>query len=193
MEEQMQQLMGQVEQLTFEVRRLQGQRKSSDLGQPVQRKKQQVAQDTVEGQGIEQIEGDTQYTQAPLRTIGDGDDLPEGAVQRAPGPKILGTLPGTAYQQNNGGYDQSGQFQGQVLVPPAGGDSQVEGRVLVPPSNDGGGQMLVPPENGDVVGNDLVPEKVETVALGSAASGDPEAIYERSYESLLRRQFNESE
>src|SRR5688500_7071558 len=43
MEEQMQQLMGQVEQLTFEVRRLQGGRKSGDLGQPVQQKKRQVA------------------------------------------------------------------------------------------------------------------------------------------------------
>jgi tol-pal system protein YbgF len=202
MEEQMQQLMGQVEQLTFEVRRLQGQRKSSDVGEPVQRKKRQAvnAEDPVESQGVEQIEGDTQYTQAPLRTIGD-DDLPEGAVQRAPGPKILGTLPGTAYQQGNGsqqgtgGYDQSGEFQGQVLVPPAGqgGDGQVEGRALIAPSNDGGGQVLVPPENGGDGGNDLMPEKVETVALGSAASGDPEAVYERSYESLLRRQFNDAE
>lgn len=208
MEEQMQQLVGQVEQLTVEVRRLQGQRKSSDAGEPVQRKKRQVAntEDAVESQGIEQIEGDTQYTQAPLRTIGD-DGLPEGAVQRAPGPKILGTLPGTAYQQGNGGqqsnggqqgnggYDQSGEFQGQVLVPPAGqgGDGQVEGRALIPPSNDGGGQVLVPSENGGDGGNDLLPEKVETVALGSAASGDPEAVYERSYESLLRRQFNDAE
>ncbi|MGE0241488.1 MAG: tol-pal system protein YbgF [Parvibaculaceae bacterium] len=200
MEEQMQQLMGQVEQLTFEVRRLQGQRKSGDLGQPSGQKKRQVAAapELVESQGIEQIEGDTQYTQAPLRTIGE-DDLPEGAVQRAPGPKILGTLPGTAYQQGNGGYDQSGEFQGQVLVPPAGGnDGQVEGRVLVPlgnDGNDGGGQVLVPPANGGDGGNSnsLVPEKVETVALGNAASGDPEVIYERSYESLLRRQFNDAE
>ena len=109
MEEQMQQLVGQVEQLTVEVRRLQGQRKSSDAGEPVQRKKRQVAntEDAVESQGIEQIEGDTQYTQAPLRTIGD-DGLPEGAVQRAPGPKILGTLPGTAYQQGNGGQQSNG-------------------------------------------------------------------------------------
>ena len=61
----------------------------------------------VESQGIEQIEGDTQYTKQPLRTIGD-DGLPEGAVQRAPGPKILGTLPGTAYQQGNGGQQSNG-------------------------------------------------------------------------------------
>ncbi|WP_119269461.1 tol-pal system protein YbgF [Taklimakanibacter deserti] len=204
MEEQMQQLMGQVEQLTFEVRRLQGQRKSGDLDQPVQQKKRQVAAaPQVESQGIEQIEGDTQYTQQEqLRTVGD-DELPEGAVQRAPGPKILGTLPSSDYQQGNdggqqggGGYDQNGQFQGQVLVPPASGsgDDQVQGRVLVAPSNnDGGGQVLVPPENGGGGGNDLVPEKVETVALGNAASGDPEAVYERSYESLLRRQFNDAE
>ncbi|MGE0007545.1 MAG: tol-pal system protein YbgF [Parvibaculaceae bacterium] len=190
MEEQMQQLMGQVEQLTFEVRRLQGQRRSGDLGQPAGQKKRQVAvaQELAESQGIEQIEGDTQYTQVPVRTVGDDEDLPDGAVQRAPGPKILGTLPGTAYQQGNDGYDQDGVFQGQVLVPPA---DQVEGRVLVPPSNGGGGQVLVPPADGG--GNGLVPEKVETVALGNAASGDPEVIYEHSYESLLRRRFNDAE
>ena len=194
MEEQMQQLMGQVEQLTFEVRRLQGQRKSSDLGQPVQQKRQvAAAEEPAESQGVEQIEGDTQYTQAPLRTIGEDDELPEGAVQRAPGPKILGTLPGSAYQQGNGSFDQNGEFQGQVLVPPAGGEGQVESRSLVPQGNDGGGQVLVPQANGGDGSNDLVPEKVETVALGSAASGDPEVIYERSYESLLRRQFNDAE
>jgi tol-pal system protein YbgF len=200
MEEQMQQLMGQVEQLTFEVRRLQCQRKTGDLGEPVPQKKRKVAAapEQPADQGVEQIEGDTQYTQQPLRTIGD-DDLPDGQVQRAPGPKILGTLPGTAYQQgNNGGYqpDGNGEFQGQVLVPPTGGgsDDQVQGRVLVAPNNSGGGQVLAPPENGDGGGgNDLMPEKVETVALGNAASGDPEVVYERSYESLLRRQFNDAE
>ena len=203
MEEQMQQLMGQVEQLTFEVRRLQGQRKSGDLGEPVvqQRKRQVAAQDNaVQSQGIEQIEGDTEYTQQPLQTIGD-DDLPEGQVrQKAPGPKILGTLPGTAYQQNDGGQQNNGsdqqggngEFQGQVLVAP--GTSDGGGQVLVTPSNpdNGGGKVLVSPDTGGG-GNDLVPEKVETVALGNAASGDPEAIYERSYENLLRRQFNDAE
>ena len=201
MEEQMQQLMGQVEQLTFEVRRLQGQRKSGDLGEPVQQKKRQVAaqDNAVPSQGIEQIEGDTEYTQQPLQTIGD-DDLPEGQVQKAPGPKILGTLPGTAYQQNNGGqqgngsYQQggNGEFQGQVLVAP--GTSDGGGQVLVAPSNpdNGGGQVLAPADNGGG-SNDLVPEKVETVSLGNAASADPEVVYERSYESLLRRQFGDAE
>jgi tol-pal system protein YbgF len=216
MEDQMQQLMGQVEQLTSEVRRLQGQRKSGALAEPVQEKKRQAAvEDPAEGQGVEQIEGDTQYTQQPLRTIGDNDELPEGAVQKAPGPKILGTLPSSEYQQGNngGGYqpDGNGEFQGQMLVPPGGGegqvlvppagggsgDDQVQSRVLVAPSNgnnnDNGGQVVAPPANGGDGGNDLVPEKVETVALGGSATGDPEAIYERSYESLLRRQFNDAE
>ncbi|MFZ5674601.1 MAG: tol-pal system protein YbgF [Pseudomonadota bacterium] len=208
MEDQMQQLMGQVEQLTFEVRRLQGQRKSGDLGEPLQaqpRKRQLAAQEQNLGsQGVEQI-GDTEYTQQPLQTI--GDDLPEGQVQRAPGPKILGTIPGSAYQNGNGGdpnngYSQNsggyqtggnGEFQGQVLVPPGGGS---EGQVLVPPAQQqygGGGQVLVPPAQGEGGGNDLVPEKVETVALGTAASADPEVVYERSYESLLRRQFGDAE
>jgi tol-pal system protein YbgF len=123
-----------------------------------------------------------------------------------------------------GGYqpDGNGEFQGQVLVPPGGGanddqvqgkvlvaprnsgggnDDQVQGRVLVPPGNANGGQALVPQataddnggDNGD--GNGLMPEKVESAALGNAAavSGDPEVIYERSYESLLRRQFSDAE
>ena len=165
----MQQLMGQVEQLTFEVRRLQGQRKSGDAGEPVQRKKRQVVntEDAVESQGIEQIEGDTQYTQAPLRTIGD-DGLPEGAVQRRPARRSSARCPvlpmaarSNGSQQGNGGYDQSGEFQGQVLVPPAGqgGDGQVEGRALIPPSNDGGGQVLVPSENGGDGGNDSYPKR----------------------------------
>ncbi|QIG46863.1 tol-pal system protein YbgF [Nordella sp. HKS 07] len=195
MEDQLQQLMGQVEQLTFEVRRLQGQRKSGDLGeQPAQaqpRKRQLAVQDhSLDSQGVEQV-GDTEYTQQPLQTI--GDDLPEGQTQKAPGPKILGTIPSTSYQQGNNGYqtDANSEFQGQVLVPPGGG---TEGQVLVPPASveNGGGQVLVPPAHGDG-GNDLVPEKVETVALGAAASADPEVIYERSYESLLRRQFGDAE
>jgi tol-pal system protein YbgF len=213
MEEQMQQLMGQVEQLTFEVRRLQGQRRTGSIGQPVQENKRQAtAEEPAESQGVEQIEGDTQYTQQQLRTIGDNDELPEGAVQKAPGPKILGTLPSRDYRPGNNGSgyqpDGNGEFQGQVLVAPSGGgqvlvppasgsgDDQVQGRVLIAPSNDnndGGGQVLVPPENGGSGGNDLVPEKVETVALGNSATGDPEAVYERSYESLLRRQFNDAE
>lgn len=204
MEEQLQQLMGQVEQLTFEVRRLQGQRKSGDLGeQPVPaaaqpRKRQVAAQDrSLDSQGVEQI-GDTEYTQQPLQTI--GEDLPESQVQKAPGPKILGTIPGSAYQRGNGysqeggdyQTDANGEFQGQVLVPPGGG---TEGQVLVPPASagNGGGQVLVPPAYGEEGGNDLVPEKVETVSLGVAASADPEVMYERSYESLLRRQFGDAE
>lgn len=191
MEEQMQQLMGQVEQLTYEVRRLQGQGKSGDLGEPVPPRKRQLAQDnSAESQGIEQIEGDTEYTQQPLRTIGE-DEVPAGQVQKAPGPKILGTLPGTAYQQNNGYQQGDGEFQGQVLVAP--GQNDASGQVLVAPGqNDGGGQIMVPPDSGDG-GSDLVPEKIETVALGNAASADPEVVYERSYESLLRRQFGDAE
>src|SRR5689334_5403827 len=135
MEDQMQQLMGQVEQLTFEVRRLQGQRRTGAANDPVQEKKKQATvEEPADSQGVEQIEGDTQYTQQPLRTVGDTEDLPAGAVQKAPGPKILGTLPSSEYQpgSNGGAYqaDGNGVFQGQVLVPPANGngDDQVQGK-----------------------------------------------------------------
>jgi tol-pal system protein YbgF len=212
MEEQMQQLMGQVEQLTFEVRRLQGQRKSGDLGEPVLQPKRQVAEQPPASPGVEQIEGEIEYTQESLKTVGD-DELPEGAVQKAPGPKVLGTISGSTYRQGGGGYQQggNGQFQGQVLVAPGGGDGQVlvppgggdgqvlvvpgggDGQVLAPPANGGGEDPMAPAELGQG-GNDLVPEKVETVSLGAATTtADPEAVYERSYESLLRRQFNDAE
>jgi tol-pal system protein YbgF len=36
-------------------------------------------------------------------------------------------------------------------------------------------------------------QQVGSVAMGTAATDTPESIYERSYESLLRRQFGEAE
>jgi tol-pal system protein YbgF len=74
-------------------------------------------------------------------------------VQKAPGPRILGTLPGSS---DSGG----GGFQGQVLVAP-------------------GGQPVT---------------ETQTVAIQQESDLDsPEALYERSYESLLRRQFGDAE
>jgi len=162
LEDQIRQLVGQVEQLTYEVQQL-----KSGMGAQLQRKKasslQQPAADsggTVEtaelpqvkqgqpDQGLEQIEDPS--TDVITTMIDENGNEQQVAIQKAPGPKILGTLPGTS--------DSGDGFQGQVLVPP-------------------GGQ----PET-------------QTVAIQQNADLDsPEAIYERSYENLLRRQFAEAE
>jgi tol-pal system protein YbgF len=183
MEEQMRTLVGQVEQLTFSVKQLQGQIAASrkmgaaapqpaqqpvDMAEqpaPTARKplRQQAAVESngVDGGGLEQIED---VAQAPA----PGDGLEENvgvSPVRKPTAKVLGTL-GTskpAAEPSDGG------FQGQVLVAPGDGDAQ---------TNAGG-------NNGDNgTGN------VETVALASETA---ESLYERSNESLLRRQFGEAE
>lgn len=168
MEDQMRQLVGQVEELSFQVRTLQQQlggtaQKSGDAGQiqmPVtQTQRTTVAEmpataETIEpvGAGNGQFEEDQQVT-----TIVTENGTEEQVVlQKAPGPKILGTLPGTAY---NGPPETN--FQGQVIVPAEGGDGQM-------------------------------PSEVETVSLGTQAE-TPDMLYERSYESLLRRQFADAE
>ncbi|CAN5420433.1 tol-pal system protein YbgF [soil metagenome] len=207
MEDQLRQLMGQVEDLNFQVGRLQAQlgtaNKSGDARpaqQAAPRKKQQLAtQDDIQGsalpppeggqqpsQGVEEIQENSASEQTMTIIDEDGNK-----VQRAPGPKILGTLPGTSYES------------GQVLVPPGQGDTS-GGRVLVPPAqgNGSGGQVVMPsgsntadlPQDGaGTSGNELVPDSVETVSLGNAATDNPELLYERSYESLLRRQFSDAE
>jgi tol-pal system protein YbgF len=192
MEEQMRHLMGQVEQLNYQVQRLQNQLAGAhDTGsldtQPQKKKKQAAAavQPQPAGQGIEQIEDDVHYSEEPAVVVGaDGQQ-----VRKAPGPKILGTISGSALQDSTiqGSTLQGSTFEGQVLVPPGGGNAG--GQVLVPPTSSEG-QVVMPADNG----NGLVPESVETVSLGpAAAGGDPEVMYERSYENLLRRQFGEAE
>jgi tol-pal system protein YbgF len=86
-------------------------------------------------------------------------------AENAPGPKIFGELPGS----NSSVKPGDGGFQGQVLVPAGGEAVQSE-------------------------------TNVETVALGTPASDTAspaadtaEALYEHSYESLLRRQFGDAE
>ena len=171
MEEQMRLLVGQVEELTFSVKQLQGQLKNETktgavepqkLAEPQKLKK--VAEKPVAAeQGVEQIGEAPADNQQTTTTIIGADGVEQQVpVLKAPGPKILGTMPGaTAAAPNDGG------FQGQVLVPPGGEDQPVE---------QGGGSVD--------------PDAIETVSL---APESPEALYERSNESLLRRQFGDAE
>jgi tol-pal system protein YbgF len=172
MEEQMRLLVGQVEELTFSVKQLQGQLKNETKTGAVESPKikkltQQpvtTEQPVVAEQGVEQI-GDAPATGQEMTTTVIGPDGTEQqiAVLKAPGPKILGTMPGTAAAAN----PDDGGFQGQVLVPPGGEDQPIE---------QGAGNVD--------------PDAIETVSL---APESPEALYERSNESLLRRQFGDAE
>jgi tol-pal system protein YbgF len=113
MEDQMRRLMGQVEELTYQVQQLQGSRgqpqqtgnvDAIETPKPVKRKAMASANDD----GIEQIED-----LAPAQQLAvEGAESVE--LGKAPGPKMLGTLDNSASQANDGG------FQGQVLVPLGG-------------------------------------------------------------------------
>jgi tol-pal system protein YbgF len=167
MEEQMRLLVGQVEELTYSVKQLQGQLKNetkTGAAEPLKFKKLAEQPITAE-QGIEQIGEAPEAGQEMTTTIIGPDGLEQQvSVLKAPGPKILGTMPGTAAAAN----PDDGGFQGQVLVPPGGGEDQMIGQ-----------------GNGSVD-----PDAIETVSL---APESPEALYERSNESLLRRQFGDAE
>lgn len=186
MEGQMRRLMGQVEELTDEVKQLRSQVRGQKTGdyEPVPQKKLAI-QDGASAQGIEQVGDGGSYDEGPLTTtvLDDNGNEVEVPIRKAPGPKLLGTLSGSNYEGDGG-------FQGKVLVPAGGNGGSDSGSAV---SQDNSGKVLVAPSGGSDDGNSLVPEKVETAALGTAATGDPEVIYERSYESLLRRQFTDAE
>jgi len=167
MEDQMRQLVGQVEQLTFQVRTLQDQlgagQRSGDAGDVKQvplapTKRTTVAEMPATAQGIETMDGGSaSYEEQQVTTIVTENGSEEQVVlQKAPGPKILGTLSGSNYD----GPPET-NFNGQVIVPAEGGDGQM-------------------------------PSEVETVSLGTQGDS-PDMLYERSYESLLRRQFADAE
>jgi tol-pal system protein YbgF len=167
MEEQMRLLVGQVEELTFAMKQVQGQlkneAKTGAADEPPKLKKLAEKPIVVE-QGVEQIGEAPVYEQQLTTTIIGADGVERQVpVLKAPGPKILGAMPGaTAAVPDDGG------FQGQILVPPGGGEDQ--------PIEQGSGGVD--------------PDAIETVSL---APESPEALYERSNESLLRRQFGDAE
>ena len=170
-ENQIRLLVGQVEQLTYEVKQLRGQR-SDSLGEapsatpPALPKKPDSQAAALPENGIEQIEdppASDEISTGPLVTTIVKEDGSEERIvlDKAPGPTILGTMSSRAAKPGDGG------FQGKVLVSPSQQDGQIEQGTL---SSDA--------------------DAVETVAL---APESPEALYERSNESLLRRQFGEAE
>ena len=166
----MRQLVGQVEELTFQVKQLRGQGGESETGalenapqQPAAKTEQLALQKAPAEQGIEQIEdqplGQSSNDQTYMKSVVGEESEDQIATKTAPGPKILGFLSSSASDTEDGG------FQGQVLVAPAQQESSEDAGV---------GQTSA----------------IETVSL---SPDSPESLYERSNESLLRRQFGEAE
>jgi len=145
LEEQMRLLMGQVEELTYQVQQLQA-GKSGQAPLPKKEDKQQAAAQPGSEPVVDQplpMTGDEQIVTTVIKEDGTEEQV---VINKAPGPKILGTLNNEAAQAGASFQDQAGF------------------------SSD--------------------PNAIETVAL---APESPEALYERSNESLLRRQFGDAE
>ena len=188
LEEQVRQLTGQVEELSFEVKQLRAQgaapeqsgavqqlkpaatiaaAPAAEQRQPTQQKRLAAASAGApipDSNGIETIE------QAPIAAPA-GEVVQQDVPGAMPTTKVFGALDNAAAQPDDGG------FQGQVLVPPSQQDA---GEEYVQP-----GAAAQPPASDDAI---------ETVSLQpGAATETPESLYERSNESLLRRQFAEAE
>lgn len=179
LEEQVRSLSGQVEQLTYQMQQLQVQsgQKSGAIepleipaAPPTQQKRLADASGdgfTPESDGTGIIEGEPLARLEPA----DGNALPQPGKDT--GVQVLGALGTAAAQAGDGG------FQGQVLVPP----SQQE------PGDDAFVQQ------GSIVQQGTMPDaqrddSIETVSLSPDTA---ESLYEKSNESLLRRQFSDAE
>jgi tol-pal system protein YbgF len=183
LEEQVRQLTGQVQELSFEVKQLRAETGAASLPlqsgaaepmtpptaavasqpEPSQQKRLAAASAGTpipDSNDIEVIE---------KQLLGDaaaGVTPPQPALTDTPDLRVLGALDNAAAQPEDGG------FQGKVLVPPS--------------QQEPGDEVVIPqPQQGTAI---------ENVALAPEASVEsPESLYERSNESLLRRQFGEAE
>lgn len=183
LEEQVRQLTGQVEQLNFEVKQLQAQagsaavqqqsgsveqitptvRATAEQPQPSQQKRLAAASAGTPIPDSNDIEVITQQPIAALPLPPSEPSALEGDLSAA-----VPTVKVLGSMDSASAQPNDGGFQGQVLVPPS---QQEPGDVVV----SGG-------------------ESIETVALAPEAQLEsPESLYERSNESLLRRQFGEAE
>jgi len=181
LEEQVRLLTGQVQELSFEVKQLRAQPGAAAVPQQSGAVEQLTPPSAV-------IAGQSRPSQQKrLAAASAGNPIPESndievieqqplggaagvspqtgeADLAIPGVQVLGAIDNAAAQPNDGG------FQGKVLVPP----SQQE------PGDDVLIQQGASP--------------IENVALAPEALGEsPESLYERSNESLLRRQFGDAE
>ena len=92
----------------------------SRLGQQEPRNEEGAEKPVVAAQAVEQIGEAPVFDQQMTTTIIGADGVEQQVpVLKAPGPKVLGTMPGTT-----AAIPDDGGFQGQVLVPPGGSEDQ---------------------------------------------------------------------
>ncbi len=172
LEEQVRGLMGQIEELNFEVKQLRGQATKSgglDVAPQVPRKLAVAAIAEPAPAATEQVpaiqeSGVAEIEMAPLDAASGSNAV---ALNKAPEAQVLGAMSSGAAKPDDGG------FQGKVLVPPSQQEPGDDAFVSQAPANANA--------NAD---------SIETVSLSPE---NPEALYESSNESLLRRQFGDAE
>lgn len=182
LEEQLRQLSGQVEELTFELRETRGELariKSADGGQaPLKKKKLAAAEKPLAFEEDQLAE-----TPAPARKK---KIAASQGVEEITSPPDGSALAGEQFATRAETLDGSEE---PVVIRKAPGPKKLG--VLsgtLPGSSNFEGELLVNPDEPAAAES-----QVETVALGTEATDTPESLYERSYESLLRRQFGEAE
>ena len=185
LEDQVRTLMGEVEQLSYEMKQLRaqdGKSKSGRLEPALQmpQPKTKMATAALAPAGVAEvpaapdapIAGVEEIEAAPLElpVLGSAAAPPAPGLGTAPAAKILGSLDNSAAKPDDGG------FQGKVLVAPAQQDV-------------GDDAFVSQPQDPAVTSS----ESIETVSLAPDTADNPETLYETSNESLLRRQFGDAE
>jgi tol-pal system protein YbgF len=171
MEEQMRQLYGQVEQLTIQMGQLAAQLQRIQEGSYHQ---------------PDPVDGTKKAGGAGAKSLNAGAPLDTaGAIEEVGEPVDLG-----AYQADldpQGGSD-GGELAGTIETAPGPKPLGTLPGGVIDGTRQGGSNLGEEPV--------LMPEQVETASLGGAAIATDvpaEELYERSYESLLRKRFGEAE
>jgi tol-pal system protein YbgF len=192
LEDQVRLLMGQVEELTFEVKQLKKQvagakAGAADPAETMSAKPKAIAEAPAAPQEAEiasqplqplqplgQPSGAEQIVDNGQSDIGGGQ-----ALSKAPGPMILGSMNNSAAKADDGG------FQGQILVAP----SQQEA-----PAQPLQEAAQVPMTSQGTLGGG---DSIEQVSLApDAATATPETaetLYQQSYDFMMQRRFDDAQ
>ena len=200
LEEQVRQLTGQVEQLSFEVKQMRAQSgalavpQQSGAAQPLKPASSVAA---VAAPGLpkpsEQKRLAAASAGAPIPDSNDVEVITQQPVAAAAGEVPVEAPPPEEVPGLPAGAKVFGAIDNAAAQP---GDGGFQGKVLVPPSQqEPGDEPYVQPQQSGVAPQPSAgTDSIETVSLSPDAQTEtPESLYERSNESLLRRQFGDAE
>lgn len=188
MEDQMRQLYGQIEELSLQVRQLTSQLER--MQKDSEYRFQEMEGGSPKKQADAQIPAAGAQDGVVLQAPGN-DDSEDGVVQSIEPDNEL-----SAYQTGELDQMASGQgtddLNGGQLPDPVETAPGPKPLGYIP----GSGMNSAPlPNSSSDAGDTYTPNEVETASLDSTsiANATPEQLYERSYESLLRRRYGEAE